>query len=188
MPTLHVAAQQSRAAVVGFEPALGYEETETLERPGLPVGDPTVLRMRNSIMTQNIDVAATLSVTIKSSELLEFGPQRGRIADVDYHTYPARDGQPERRVLRLEFDDGRCFDLNNVTNKRFLIDAFGRQSRGWIGKLVEMWHDASIMFGTERKGGARLRIPTLTEQEGRKADIAETMPDEPPPPDDDAFA
>ncbi len=130
-------------------------------------------------MTQNIDVAATLSDTIKSSELLEFGPQRGRIADVDYHTYPPRDGQPERRVLQLAFDDGRFFDLN-VTNKRFLIDAFGRHSRGWIGKLIEMWHDPAIMFGTERKGGARIRIPTLTEQEGRKADIAETMPDEGP--------
>ncbi len=76
-------------------------------------------------MSQNIDVAATLSDTIKSSELLEFGPQRGTIADVDYHTYPPRDGQPERTVLRLELDDGRFFDLN-VTNKRALIEAFGR--------------------------------------------------------------
>ncbi len=135
-------------------------------------------------MSQNIDVAATLSDTIKSSELLEFGPQRGRIADVDYYTYPPRDGQPERRVLQLEFDDGRFFDLN-VTNKRALIDAFGRHSRGWIGKRVEMWHDPSIMFGTERKGGARIRIPTLTEQEGRTADIAETMPDAPPADGDD---
>ena len=135
-------------------------------------------------MTQNIDVAATLSATVKSSELLEFGPQRGTIADVDYHTYPSRDGQPERAVLRLEFDDGRFFDLN-VTNKRFLIDAFGRHSRDWIGKLVELYHDASIMFGMERKGGARIRIPALTEQEGRKADIDETMPDAPSPDADD---
>ncbi len=137
-------------------------------------------------MTQNIDVAATLSDTIKSSELLEFGPQRGRIADVDYHTYSPRDGQPERRVLQLEFDDGRFFDLN-VTNKRALIDAFGRHSRGWIGKRVEMWHDPSIMFGVEPKGGARLRFPKVTLEEGKKQDIAETLSDEPPPPDDDDF-
>ena len=128
------------------------------------------------------------SATPSSAELLEFGPQRGRIADVDYHTYPARDGQPERRVLRLELDDGRFFDVNNVTNKRALIDAHGRHSRGWIGKLVEMWHDPSIMFGTERKGGARLRFPDVTLDEGKKQDIDEALSDEPPPPGDDDFA
>lgn len=58
--------------------------------------------------------------------------------------------------------------LLNNTNWMVIEAAFGEESDHWIGKTVEAYFDPNVMFGKDRVGGVRLRIPvaarTITEE------------------------
>ncbi len=139
--------------------------------------------------TDNIDVGASLSEFIQKSALKEDGPQRHWIKAVYYHLFQARDGNPPKKELVLSFTDTPLlFSLSAKVNRRALVAAFGTKSQGWIGKLVELYYEPNVIFGSDLVGGSRVRIPALSDEEQKAADIAETMPDEPPPPDDVDFA
>ncbi len=48
--------------------------------------------------------------------------------------------------------------LNNV-NWDTIQDAYGDDSDDWKGKQIELYFDSSIMFGSKRVGGIRVRLP-----------------------------
>lgn len=80
----------------------------------------------------------------------------------------------------LHFADQRVKPLPlNLTNKRFLVGAFGDETDAWHGKAVEIYIDPSV---TDSKGqvtgGIRLRIPTGPRHGGgnRPATVAAPAP------------
>ncbi len=48
--------------------------------------------------------------------------------------------------------------LNNI-NWDTIQDAYGEESDDWTGKQIELYFDPSIMFGSKRVGGIRVRLP-----------------------------
>ncbi len=48
--------------------------------------------------------------------------------------------------------------LNNI-NWDTIQDAYGDESDDWTGKQIELYFDPSIMFGSKRVGGIRIRLP-----------------------------
>lgn len=79
------------------------------------------------------------------------------IGDVRMETMPS-DGNEEKPVMHFQDRHYKPLILNNV-NWQACEDAYGVDSIGWVGKLVELYHDPNVMFGKERKGGVRIRIP-----------------------------
>jgi hypothetical protein len=47
--------------------------------------------------------------------------------------------------------------IGNPTNVSMLIELFGDETNDWINKKVTLYHDPNVFFGTERKGGLRVR-------------------------------
>ena len=106
--------------------------------------------------TDNIDVGASLSEFIQKSALKEDGPQRHWIKAVYYYLFQARDGNPPKKELVLSFTDTPLlFSLSAKVNKRALVDAYGKHSKGWIGKLVELYYEPNVMFGSDLVGGVQ---------------------------------
>lgn len=50
----------------------------------------------------------------------------------------------------------------NAGNWMTIEDVYGEESDDWTGKRVELFVDATVMFGGKRVGGVRVRIPAGT--------------------------
>lgn len=67
------------------------------------------------------------------------------------------DDNPEVKWV-LHFKDEPKAMVLNWTNMQLCANACGsRSTDDWTGKRVLVWHDASVMFKGEMKGGLRIR-------------------------------
>ena len=67
-------------------------------------------------------------------------------------------GAEDKPVLFFKNDEPKKMILNN-TNWGAIEDAYGDESDNWNGKSIELYVDPGIMFGNQRKGGLRVRVP-----------------------------
>lgn len=87
----------------------------------------------------------------------------------------ASDDQPV--VIHYEGDNGRPYKPCK-TMRKVLIFAWGEDGRAWVGRSMQLYHDASVRFGGSEVGGIRIRAMTdigqavrvnLTATKGKKA-------------------
>jgi hypothetical protein len=81
------------------------------------------------------------------------GPIQEKIINIQKGDY----GRPD-----LHFESGARFSLN-VTNSRTLMRAFGYQSKGWIGKTVELYI-GEVQYKGEMQKSVLARPITLPSQ------------------------
>ena len=85
-------------------------------------------------------------------------PIRLTIASVSIEAIKGEHGEDKKPVMSFREVDAKPLILNN-TNWVTIEDAYGEDSDYWDGKLVELYCDPTIMFGSKRVGGVRVRIP-----------------------------
>jgi len=87
------------------------------------------------------------------------GPVQATIASVKREEVSSGDhGTETKTTMHFREKDIKPMILN-VTNWDRVEAAYGLESDDWIGKVVELYHDPEVMFGREKKGGIRVRIP-----------------------------
>jgi hypothetical protein len=66
-------------------------------------------------------------------------------------------GEEKDEKLLIYFNELDRPLVGNPTNVSMLIELFGDETNDWIGKKVTLYHDPNVFFGTERKGGLRVK-------------------------------
>jgi hypothetical protein len=130
--------------------------------------------------TSHDDVTGDLSgVYLKKQDVAD-GALSLVIASVDKVVFDAKGGKPAEAKWVLTFmgDPPRRMTLNK-TNLSILAKAFGRKTGPWTGQTIEIYLDASVMFGSQLTGGIRVRIPKLSRRPVPAA--AALDPDDPLP-------
>jgi hypothetical protein len=98
---------------------------------------------------------------IKSEEVKQTGPQTRRItggSEVELKDPKTGDATPK---FCLHLDD-RLFPLN-ATNMDYLFKRFGSYNTDtMLEELVTVYFDEDIAFGSQKRGGLRLRDPDVT--------------------------
>jgi hypothetical protein len=92
-----------------------------------------------------------------SKEEVIRGPVRLTISDVRIETMPG-DAAEEKPLMYFQERGVKPLILNSC-NWQTCEDAYGNDSNDWGGKAIEVYHDPNVMFGREKKGGVRIRIP-----------------------------
>jgi hypothetical protein len=90
---------------------------------------------------------------------VEEGPVTGIIASVIVDTIKSDHGEESKPILH--FTARLRPMILNLVNWNTLEAAYGEDSDDWGGKQVEMYFDPTVMFGKERVGGVRVRIPKV---------------------------
>jgi hypothetical protein len=67
-------------------------------------------------------------------------------------------GMVDKTVMTFAETHVKPLIVNNV-NWMTCENAYGDESDGWYGRQIEIYADPSVMFGRERVGGVRVRIP-----------------------------
>ena len=96
-------------------------------------------------------------------------PIRARIEAAYWEEVNSERGKETKPVISF-MDEGVKPLILNVTNSRAIADAFGDDSDGWHGKLIEMYHDPNVPFGPKITGGTRVRIPSAAAVAGPAQD------------------
>jgi hypothetical protein len=105
------------------------------------------------------DVSAELSGAALSKADFDGGQTHVfTIARVDKKEFEAKNGRPAETRRVLTFDGGKVLTLNRV-NLSLLAKWFGPRPSKWVGHLIEVYRDESVMFGGQLTGGWRLRRP-----------------------------
>lgn len=92
---------------------------------------------------------------LKKEDLM--GPTTVKITKVDVQEIKGEHGNEQKAVLH--FSSGLKPMVLNKGNGICLMEAYGDESDGWIGKAVEIYVDPNVMYGGKRVGGLRLKIP-----------------------------
>jgi len=102
-------------------------------------------------------------------------PKTWTIRGVFKEVLEGENGVEEKPVLDFEEEEAKPFILNQ-TNWIVLEDLYGEDSDSWIGKRIELYKDASVMFGSKRVGRIRCRKPTeaIPKKDFRRAPSIET--------------
>lgn len=95
-------------------------------------------------------------------------PVIATIKDVYIEKIKGDDGDEEKAVCH--FTNGTKPMILNVGNWATLEAAYGEESDNWRGRQVEIYVDPNVMFGRDRVGGVRMRIPSS------RAAVATTQP------------
>ena len=69
-----------------------------------------------------------------------------------------QDGDTTKTKTVISFQNGKPMICNGV-NWDTIESAYGPESDEWVGKMIELFHDPTVMFGRDRVGGVRVRIP-----------------------------
>lgn len=93
-----------------------------------------------------------------SQEDVRRAPVRGTIADVRIETIGRSDDADEKPVIHFAEEGLKNFPLNQ-TNWDLIEKAYGDDSDGWNGKVIELYYDPGVKFGLQKVGGVRVRIP-----------------------------
>jgi len=72
----------------------------------------------------------------------------------------ARDGEkPDWKIICSFKENVKPFACN-ITNFERIAQITGEgNSENWIGHVITLFHDASVMMGNEKKGGIRVYVP-----------------------------
>lgn len=84
-------------------------------------------------------------------------PAIATIKEVVIEKVKGDDGDEEKAVCH--FTNGTKPMILNVGNWSTIEAAYGEESDNWRGRQVEVYVDPNVMFGRERVGGVRVRIP-----------------------------
>ena len=125
--------------------------------------------------TDNHDASEFVSPWERKEEL-KAGAKKFRIQGVAPTTFEARKDKPAQRVLVLELDNNRRYALSTKADLNVMIDAFGQKTGKWVGREITLYCDEGVMYGNDRVGGVRVRIPRSATRAGRAADIDEAIP------------
>jgi len=109
-----------------------------------------------------------------SQEDVKPAPIRATIEDVRIETVGKEDPPAEKPVMHFREEGLKPFVLNQ-TNWQTIEEAYGEESDAWRGKPIELYHDPGVMFGREKVGGVRVRIPSGTEPLGLAEAAAEAL-------------
>ena len=103
--------------------------------------------------------SSLLSDYLKTETIKASGPQNLTIRDYEVAEFKdEKTGKLAKKLALLLGDDVPPFLLNKENN-RTLIEAFGDETDGWIGKTIEVFFAPNVMFGGKRVGGLRVRVP-----------------------------
>ena len=70
----------------------------------------------------------------------------------------AKDGKPAENKYCLNFQgDVKPMVLNKVNGELIAMNLGTKDFDGWIGKQITLWHDPTVSFAGEMKGGIRVR-------------------------------
>jgi len=94
-----------------------------------------------------------------SQEDVKPAPIRATIEDVRIETVGKEDPPAEKPVMHFREEGLKPFVLNQ-TNWQTIEEAYGEESDAWRGKPIELYHDPGVMFGREKVGGVRVRVPS----------------------------
>jgi hypothetical protein len=84
----------------------------------------------------------------------------------------SRDGEP-RDALQVTLDDGRLLTLNRQ-NTQTLIDLYGADTDGWIGRTIRLYLDPDVAYRGRRVGGIRIEASHATRSaDGRSTGAAD---------------
>jgi hypothetical protein len=83
-------------------------------------------------------------------------PIRCHIQNVVKEQMPGDEGTKENVMYFSDFDKPFVLKLSNWM---ICENEWGRKSEAWTGKLIELFWDPSVMFGSKKTGGRRIRIP-----------------------------
>ena len=112
---------------------------------------------------------------VKAADL-EGRPRRVAIAGVEVE--PIGREKDLKPVLTFRSSELKPMVLN-MTNSRVIAAAFGDETDGWAGRVIELY-PSETSFGSEVVECIRIRIPKQAEPPTKRAAIDE----EPQPPDD----
>ena len=91
------------------------------------------------------------------SDLID-GPILVTIESVGFEDVQVDSGTESKTVMYFREANIKPL-IVNVTNWDRIETAYGAESDEWIGKTIEVYHDPNVMFGRDKKGGTRVRIP-----------------------------
>jgi hypothetical protein len=123
-------------------------------------------------------------------------PRRFKLKSVTIDVMGARDdagsgdgaSKPGERKLVLWFtttDQGLSL---NVTNLSWMQEQFGDDTDLWVGKVIELYTDANVLYKSKRTGGIRIRHPAPKQVNGPGAAQAAAEPQPTPNPTTAAVA
>ena len=131
--------------------------------------------MARATTPNDIDASEFVSPWIKKEELRS-GSKNFAIENVSETTFEARGDRPSQRVLVLELTDNRRYALSTKADLNLMIDTFGPKTGPWVGHQVTVYLDKGVMFGSDRVGGTRIRVPSPDTADNRATDIDDAMP------------
>jgi hypothetical protein len=85
-------------------------------------------------------------------------PVLAMIATVTMEQIRDDGGMVGKTVMTFANDEIKPMILNGI-NWSICEAAYGVESDDWCGKLIEIYADPNVMYGRERVGGVRVRIP-----------------------------
>jgi len=94
-----------------------------------------------------------------SQEDVRAAPIRATIEDVRIETIGKEDPPAEKPVMHFREEGLKPFVLNQ-TNWQTVEEAYGEESDAWKERPIELYHDPGVMFGREKVGGVRVRVPS----------------------------
>jgi len=93
-----------------------------------------------------------------SQDDVRAGPIRATIKDLLIETLGQGSDAEEKPTLHFRESHIKPMVLNSG-NWGVIEAAYGEDSELWADKPIDIYHDPNVMFGKERKGGIRIRIP-----------------------------
>lgn len=112
---------------------------------------------RSDVFKSNYVAQADLPAPINKSTDGE--PVQVVIAHADIEVINGDNGKEDKAVISFKGDRLKPMILNSG-NWTTIEDAYGDDSDSWIGKPILLYVDPRVMFGKERVGGVRVRIPS----------------------------
>lgn len=86
------------------------------------------------------------------------GPQVLTIAGIAMENVGQGQNREVKPVLRFQGVDQAL--VLNATNGQAIAILYGDETDNWLGQPIELYFDSSIMMGSKRTGGLRVRAPS----------------------------
>jgi hypothetical protein len=112
---------------------------------------------------------------LSKDDVMAAGVLRATIAGCTIRSVGMEDNAEDKPVLTFREGYIKAMPLN-TTNWNIIEAVYGDDSDGWVGKVVEIWHDPSVMFKGKTTGGTRIRIPAGVVPVAAAAAAAMTTP------------
>lgn len=103
----------------------------------------------------NFDMAEALGGRYLSKEMAGTAGLNVVISDITKESV----GEMLETKYCIHFQDGTKPMLLNKTNTSILITLFGRNSSGWVGKMINVYNDPLVQYQGRLTGGLKIRQP-----------------------------